>query len=996
MRACSVITLLLGLCGTVVVGPEASPAACELGDNACVRSDLERSVAAGDVASKTGLALLLLEEPEQSSNWSRAAGLLQQAANTGDPWSTNILAGVYLQGKGVPANGQMVMALLIPLAADGNGAALSGLGDLFAQGAGTIAQDLPRAERYYTRAAAKGDTHGKYRLAMMLLDGDAVDVAKSVGLFEELAAAGDPWMSIQLGEIYASGKAAPAERAIDYFATAAATGNGSAMVRMAQLYQSGIGTVAPDAKRARDLLEKAAALGDMGAQVGLAQMLYASADAGASKRAIGLLEGAVASGELYPTLVLANILANGAKVDLDVPLAVALLQPFAARGNAAALVGLGDIYAKGGGTVSANLRLARALFSKAAALDDPAAQNRLGFMLLNGQGGAADASRGLALLEPIMSGKDTWAMLQLADVFAQGVAVPQSGAKAKQYFERAAELGNAAGLSRLGALYRDGLGEISADRALALDYFERAVAEEDETGRIYLAMMLLEEGVSQDVDRAVTLLDAAAGTGSAWATTILADLLIKGDRVDADGQRALALLEPLAAQNNAAALAGLGNLYQAGAGTVPADLPKAHGYFEDAAALGDFGAKSRLGMMLIKGEGGPADTGRGLTLLREVAAIGDGWAKIQLGEVLTSGKEAPVDAEGALDAFMAARETGLPAAAIKLGYLYLSGAGTIEADPARAAAYFTEAADSGDSTGQISLALLLLEGKGVDKDVERALGLLRLAAGTGSAWANGALGGVYADGRNLDPDYVQARQFSAAAQTAGDDTAMLRLGMLLATGPLAGEHAGEGVKLVEASVADELPGAVVGRARLRFMGLMGSNGAVAAESELRSEVEAGDPAALRLLLQMYRAGGAGLKASPRKAQSLLDANAALLTPQAVAFETIALRAVTPATEQSLADIGAALHDIARPDFSQTLQMLFWGNKNAYVYALQQELQYAGFYTGPLSGYLTKETISAINRACVQEHVEKTCAQGPLTPDVATLLGDYLASRPQNL
>lgn len=998
MRVWSAMMLLWGISAGVIAGAQASPLPCEPTDRACIRSELERAVASGNVAAKVVLAQMLLEHPQQGSSWHRAVNLLQQASKTGDAWSTSILATLYLQGKGVPEDGRMVLSLLIPQAAKGSVAAVSGLGDLFASGAGTIEQNLPRAARYYERAAAEGNTHGKYQLALMLLDGKAVavDTARSIALFEELAADGDPWILIQLGNIYASGKATPAERAIEYFSEAAASGNVPAMVRMAQLYQSGIGTVAPDAERTLNLLEKAAALDDVGGQVLLAQMLYASKETGGSARAIDLLERAASKGEVWPATVLANIYAQGAKDDLDGPRAVQLLQPFAEQGNAAALVGLGDVYVKGAGTVPADLPLARDLFTRAADAGDLSAKNRLGFMLLKGQGGEVDVSRGLALLEPVIASGDTWAMLQLGDVFAEDIAVPRSGAKAKQYFERAAELGNAAGLSRLGSLYRDGLGEIAPDTAIAFQYFERAVAEKDATGRIYLAMMLLEDGASQDIDRAVQLLDAAAQTGDAWATIILADLLIKGEKIEADGQRALILLEPLAERKNAAALASLGTLYQRGAGTITADPAKAYSYFEDAAALGDFGAKSRLGIMLVKGEGTKADTARGLTLLREVAAIGDGWAKIQLGEVLSSGEEVPIDAQGALAAFLAARETGLPAAAIKLGYLYLSGKGDIASDPAHAAAYFAEAADEGDSTGQISLALMLLEGKGVERDVERGLGLLKLAADTGSAWANGSLGGIYADGRYLQPDYQQAQQFSEAAQAAGDQAAMLRFGMLLATGPLAKQYRAEGVDIVEDSVSDERPGAIVERARLQVMGLMGSKGAAAAEAELRAEVEAGDPAALRLLLQVYRAGGPGLKASPRKAQSLLDANATLLSPEAIAFETIALRAVPPATEQSLADIGAALHNIARPDFSQTLQMLFWGNKNAYVYVLQQRLHDAGFYTGPLSGYLTQKTIAAINRACAQERAEATCAQGPLTPDVASLLGDYFANLPESL
>lgn len=982
--------LVLGVAFAAPVSADTSPMACA---GSCVRDQLEHSAAAGDLVAKIELARALLGEKEQGANWRRAANLLQQAAATGDAWPVSILASLYIEGRGVPEDGRRVLALLIPLAAEDNVAAISGLGDLFARGAGSVAADPGRAAHYYERAAAKGDVHGKYQLALMLLEGRGVpeDVPRAVGLLEELSAGGDPWMLIQLGDVYASGKAGPAEKAIGYLSTAVETGNASAMVRLGQLYQSGIGAVAPDAGKAKVLYEKAAAQGDMAGRVLLAQMLLADDDAKSVARAVDLLEQARAGGGVWPTTVLANVYAQGLYVPRDGAHAVRLLQPFADDGNAAALVGLGNVYFAGAEPIAVDLREARDLFTRAAKAGDLSAKNRLGFMLLEGQGGAADVKGGLALLEPVMASGDTWAMLQLADLYAKGAALPLDAEQARGYYERAADLGNAAGLSRLGVLYRDGLGTITRDRDRALQYFESAVAEGDGSGRIYLALMLMEPGASQDVPRATGLLDAAAKTGDAWAATILADMLIKGDRVGADGVRAIALLKPLADKENPAALASLGNLYASGAGTVPADLGKAVGYFEAAAALGDYGAKSRLGLMLVKGEGIAADPARGLALLRDVAAIGDGWAKIQLGDVLASGVGVPLDAQGALLAYGQARDAGLPAANIKLGYLFLTGKGSVAADPAAAARYFAEAADAGDSVGKISLALLLLEGKGVEQDVGQAVSLLEEVASEGNAWANGTLGGVYADGRHVTPDYTKAWQFSAAAQGAGDAGAMQRLGMLLATGPLGGEHRAEGVKLVEAAVSADLPNALVDRARLKMMGLMGGDGGAAAEGDLLAEVERGNSSALRVLLQLYRSGGPGLKANLGRGQAMLGTHADMLSPEALAFETIALRAVPPATERSLAAVGAALPGIASADFSQTVQMLFWGNKNAYVYVVQRQLRELGLYGGPVDGYLGRPTIAAINRLCAAEGAEAMCAPGPLTPGVAVFLGNYLAN-----
>ncbi|HEY8577756.1 MAG TPA: hypothetical protein VIL88_15625 [Devosia sp.] len=998
MRLWSTIAAVSVFALAVPVDAGASPPLCRTADHACLKGQLEHAATAGDIVAKIELARMLLNEPESGSNWGRAAGLLHQAARTGDAWSVSILASLYREGKGVPEDGRQVMKLLIPLAAKGSIGAVAGLGDLFASGATPIAPDPQRAARYFARAAAEGDVHSKYQLALMLLDGNGVraDIARAITLLEELNRSGDPWISIQLGEVYASGKSGPAERAIDYFAQAAETGNASAMVRLAQMYQTGIGTVGPDLQIAMDLLEQAAALGDMGGQVQLALVLLASGTSEDASQAIELLERAAETNQAWPATILAQLYAEGRQAPLDGARAVGLLQPFADQGVTVALTGLGGIYAKGAGIVPADPALARHYFEQAAGSGDLSAKNRLGFMLINGEGGTADVARGLRLLEPVMESGDTWAMLQLGDTYAQGTALPQNAERALHYYGRAAELGNAAGLSRIGMIYRNGLADVAPDLAQAQEYFERALAEEDATGRIQLALLLLEDGPAQDIARAEQLLAAAASEGDAWATTILADLLTRGEKVEADGARALALLQPLAEQGNAAALSGLGVLYARGAGTLEPDPAKAGAYFEQAAALNDYVAKSRLGMMLIAGEGVAVDPARGLALLREVAAIGDGWAKIQLGDVLSSGKNVPLDPQGALAAYQAARDAGLPAAAIKLGYLFLYGKGNIAPDPARAANHFADAAEADLSAGKVSLALLLLDGKGVEKNVDQAVDLLQEAAGHSDAWASGVLGGLYADGRNLKPDYRQARDFSQAAFNAGDQAAMLRFGMSLAIGPLAPDHRAEGIDYVTEAVAANIPGAVVELARLQSMGLMGSDGAVEAERNLLAEIEAGNPAALRLLLQVYRSGGPGLKASPRKARGLLEQHAALLTSPALAFETVALHSMAPATEASLSEIGAALSGIASADFPQAVQMMFWGNKNAYVYALQFGLRDVGLYSGPMSGYLTKQTISAINQACAQQQIEEICRRGPLTPEVAVSLGEYLATRPAPL
>jgi hypothetical protein len=61
--------------------------------------------------------------------------------------------------------------------------------------------------------------------------------------------------------------------------------------------------------------------------------------------------------------------------------------------------------------------------------------------------------------------------------------------------------------------------------------------------------------------------------------------------------------------------------------------------------------------------------------------------------------------------------------------------------------------------------------------------------------------------------------------------------------------------------------------------------------------------------------------------------------------------------------------------------------------LQDRLRGAGLYRGDLTGFLTRPTIIAINKACRAQGDDRVCDQGPLTPGVAALLGAYLAAFP---
>src|SRR5690606_4853513 len=145
------------------------------------------------------------------------------------------------------------------------------------------------------------------------------------------------------------------------------------------------------------------------------------------------------------------------------------------------------------------------------------------------------------------------------------------GDKAIAMFRKAAGLGNAAGLFRLGVSYRDGVGAVKPDGEAARTYLGRAAAMGDNASRVTLAQMLLSSDVPEDVAKGVLLLEAAAQDQDIWGMTSLAALYLEGFVLPRDGGKVQWLLEPLAKNDNAAALSMLGDLYVYGADPVSAD-----------------------------------------------------------------------------------------------------------------------------------------------------------------------------------------------------------------------------------------------------------------------------------------------------------------------------------------------------------------------------------------------------------------------------------------
>jgi tetratricopeptide (TPR) repeat protein len=145
----------------------------------------------------------------------------------------------------------------------------------------------------------------------------------------------------------------------------------------------------------------------------------------------------------------------------------------------------------------------------------------------------------------------------LAMLYQLGRGVPKDEKKAAEWYQQAADKGNATAMNNLGTMYENG------------------------------------RGVPKDEARAAKLYQEAASKGDADAMANLAWLCENGRGVERSDRRAAVLYAEAAEKGHARAMANLGALYETGRG-VEQDEKKALEWYKKAAERGDENAKKKV------------------------------------------------------------------------------------------------------------------------------------------------------------------------------------------------------------------------------------------------------------------------------------------------------------------------------------------------------------------------------------------------------------------
>ncbi len=336
-------------------------------------------------------------------------------------------------------------------------------------------------------------------------------------------------------------------------------------------------------------------------------------------------------------------------------------------------------------------------YSQAAGLKSPEGQYHVGLAYLQGLSVPANLKEGALWLEAAANGGCAEAQFIVATLYMQGLPelvevtgidilnydhvqheeiVPDMQ-KAAYWAQKAAEQGSADAQALYGYMLSSGPEEIR-DVEAALEWYDKAVAQECVQGYLGKGLLLLQRGNNAD-----------------------------------DYAKAAVYLEKAAEGNMGSAIYRLGVMYETGQG-VPRNLERAVELYHKAAEMGIREAQALYGISLRMGKGGlEPNLVQAETWLRRAALQGDIEAAVILGDMNGRGNDdMPPSYIEAARWYRFAAEKGHAGAARALGMLYLGGLGVAQSLE-EGVSWLEKAAEHGDGAVIAHLGNLTLQYPGL-------------------------------------------------------------------------------------------------------------------------------------------------------------------------------------------------------------------------------------------------------------------------------------------
>ena len=275
------------------------------------------------------------------------------------------------------------------------------------------------------------------------------------------------------------------------------------------------------------------------------------------------------------------------------------------------------------------------------------------------------------------------ALCSIGHIYRYGEGVEQDYTKALEWYNKAANAGNAVAMNNIGYMYDYGKG-VEQDYTKALEWYNKAANAGNDTAMNNIGYMYrYGEGVEQDYTKALEWYNKAANAG------------------------------------NAAAMCNIGYMYGFSKG-VERDYSKALEWYNKAANAGDGDAMYSIGYMYDYGKGVEQDYSKALEWYNKAVNAGNDSAMYSIGYMYEYGKGVEQDYSKALEWFKKAANAGNSAAMNNIGYMYEFGKG-VEQDYTKALEWYNKAANAGNNVTMSNIGRMYECGKGVEQDYTKAL-----------------------------------------------------------------------------------------------------------------------------------------------------------------------------------------------------------------------------------------------------------------------------------
>ena len=478
-------------------------------------------------------------------------------------------------------------------------------------------------------AAEQGDPEYQYEMGRMfdveMYDEkkfNAFDGNEWYGIFDEV-------MAVQSCEILAE----------DWYRRAAEQGHAKAQRELSVLYANGGDFVDKNLELANDWLTRAAESGDADALHALSEM-YTSGEAAPKDndqavRWFKLFAGTAEQGTPDSQYALGKMYASGEGVPQDQTQAVTWFTRAAQQDHTDAQNWLGMMYDFGEG-VAQDHKLAMDWYKRAADQGLATAQFNLGNKYKDGAGVPRDHDQAAHWYTCAAEQGDARAQFELGEIYEQ-----RNIFKAIQYYTDAAEGGVSDAQLRLGEIHRYGLYGIDGvkqDIWRAKDWFELAAEQGDANAQFELGLMYCGKGNSDywgeslanwefslDDSIAVQWFTRAAKEGHRRAQFMLSDMYFDGKGVHRDSTQALDWLTRAADNGHVPAQLDLARRYHSGE-DVSIDLVQAVQWYAHAAERGNTSAQLSLSRMYLSGDGVEADIVKAYAWANLASVQGSAWA----------------------------------------------------------------------------------------------------------------------------------------------------------------------------------------------------------------------------------------------------------------------------------------------------------------------------------------------------------------------------------